>query len=149
MGEYTMNISKWKTRQALFNKTYKGVLAQGKASARNGTCVYLSEDGSRCAVGHLINKSLIRDSFNTFAIGNALRDNSKEGTMLRTALKKSHVDLVGDFSLLHALQRAHDDSALGNSKTRGSHVFLRKFLVAMRRVAKEFDLKVPSLNKES
>lgn len=43
-------------RQDHFNKAYLGVIAQGEPSVNTteGTCVYLSPHGSKCAVGHIL-----------------------------------------------------------------------------------------------
>jgi hypothetical protein len=44
------------TLQSLFNKAYRGLAKQGfkKSVKGNGTCVYRSVNGMKCAIGHLI-----------------------------------------------------------------------------------------------
>lgn len=47
------------TEQELFNKSVAGLAGQGwqRAIGESGTCLYLTEDGMRCAVGHVLNLS--------------------------------------------------------------------------------------------
>lgn len=51
------------SKQEMFNKAYNGVVKQGHKSATTfGKCLYLCDDGSMCAVGHIMDGIVSKDS---------------------------------------------------------------------------------------
>lgn len=50
------------TLQEAFDKAARGVIAQGKPSHNAEFCLYRGPDGLKCAVGHLLDESMIPPS---------------------------------------------------------------------------------------
>lgn len=101
-------MTNWMTKQEVFDKAVGGLLTQGCQSLKGGNkneCMYRGDNGTKCAVGHLIDDDNYRpnvEGHNIYA---------KE---VQVALLASRVDITDDeiFELLQSLQRIHDESSL-------------------------------------
>jgi hypothetical protein len=116
-------------RQEAFNKALFGVRAQGGPSMREQPgdgypqCAYRGPDGCKCGVGHLIPDEKYEDRF--------------EG---KPAWEGAIMEAVGlhstdDPAFLQALQKAHDEAALGMRKN-----FISNFNAGMVKVADKYGL---------
>lgn len=123
------------TKQEIFNKVWHALTAQGSA-ARSTTrrltpsspfaCEYLTEDGRKCAVGHLLPDG----------------HPAQSSSMAVMELIREHPDLIellvpsdGTALFLDSLQRAHDHTPNAN--------FVAGFQARMRDVARMYGLTVP------
>lgn len=113
------------TKQEVFNIAWKKMIAQGKKSMASGqakTCVYESQDGSRCAIGIFATDEEIplMENFPVYALGRRMPQ----------ALRGF------DSLFLTDLQKAHDET----SET----FFVEDFKSNMRRLANYYNLQVPN-----
>jgi hypothetical protein len=132
------------TRQEIFDTVAAAILKQGKPSMRfdNGSayCVYLADDGSRCAVGHLFNdKELMEYGRSIMGISSIVKDTNG----LRSSLGQ-------EVDLLSQLQSAHDIPAIVSA---GDHfvpapieVWRNGFIERMKTIARDFNLSTEALN---
>lgn len=127
-------------RQAVFNKVYAAVTAQGGPSINaNGCCSYRGENGRKCALGHLIPDAL----YTTDMEGNGARALMREFPALARELgyEQQHAAKC-DGNFLQALQWAHDtaaDAADADPDT----TFLDAYTGHMEGYASDYGLTVP------
>lgn len=116
--------------QLIFTHVLTALRTQAKPALSDmGGCVYIAENGSRCAVGHLIDQSLYTDDMEGAPIGN--RPN------VVAAIKPEFgvSDSVTDPDFLRELQRyMHDSLSDFVDDEEG-------FLLALEKHAKEFALR--------
>jgi hypothetical protein len=121
------------TAQELFSKSVLALVKQGHKSCVGMACKYERDDGSRCAIGHLLTKEeLVKlDGFE----GDILKM-MKEGRLPERL--KCHIDMLID------LQAAHDltpqDSFLNHFLRNSSRVAMRYSYLEMP----EVDLHAPT-----
>lgn len=132
------------TRQEIFDTVAVAILKQGKPSMRfdNGSayCVYLADDGSRCAVGHLFNDKELREyGGSIMGISSIVKDTNG----LRSSLGQ-------EVDLLSQLQSAHDVPATVRS---GDHfvpapieLWRVWFIHRMEAIARNFNLSTEVLH---
>ena len=121
-------------RQEIFNKVARALKKQGSQAYENG-CVYLTQDGRRCAVGHLI-----PDGHPGLQVEGSLNGLLDLYPDLREILEISpELDSEGysDLAFLSSLQEAHDDS---------SGTFLEEWVPRMRGIAERYDLNAEVLS---
>jgi len=100
---------KYLTRREIFDKAYNGILEQGKFSVNTKGCRYRTEDGAKCAAGHL----LLDDYYNNCFEGITVRFHARNhnDTSLQMALENSGIQ-KDNFPLVMKLQAIHDKYAL-------------------------------------
>lgn len=101
------------SKQETFDMSGLALVAQGEpAKSPDGSCWYLTDDGRRCAAGHLMTET--------------------DPSLLRkiVGFSTDHADkLIGhDLDLVRALQKAHDDA--GSMRWRAS--WLKKIVAVAR-----------------
>ena len=116
-------------RQEIFNKVARALKKQGSQAYENG-CVYLTQDGRRCAVGHLI-----PDGHPGLQVEGSLNGLLDIYPDLREILEIE--DEEDDLAFLSSLQEAHDDS---------SGTFLEEWVPRMRGIAERYDLNAEVLS---
>lgn len=120
-------------KQKIFNKVYKFLVKQGKKSNRANSCRYLNDDGSKCAIGCLIEhydpqieagqphggsiKRIIKEGFDIQKMIPLLKD---------VVLDNSFIDFLTN------LQYAHDDTVSNN--------FLPSLKIRFDLLAKKYNL---------
>lgn len=115
--------------QTIFNTVYINIMKQGKASLNGeGKCMYRSPDGSKCAVGHLIEDDEYDDD---------MEHTNIYGLYDLYFLPKR---LAGHLELLTQLQQAHDNFSSHEN-------FLVRYQEYMKEVAYRFKLIVPDYEK--
>lgn len=113
-------------RQKFFNKSYRGLKAQGfkRAVDDNGCCQYSTKTGLRCAIGQLLPKGLrgIRSW-----IGDVC-------SSVKPRLVAAGIPVDADMEFFQELQNAHDDAETtpGGMKS------------ALFNLSKKHNLKIPS-----
>jgi len=119
------------TNQQMFDIAHAGIIEQGKPGTNAaGDCVYKGSDGSMCAVGLIFDNQDIH----------GLRD--LDGDVLEAA-SALDIDLTGEqISFMESMQAAHDTAA----QTGDNSGFLDRFRENMNLVAKNYSLKIPSVN---
>lgn len=117
------------TPQEMFNKAYIGVMTQGVQSKSNGSCLYRGPNGTKCAVGFLIDDDVAK----------AWDDNS--GIIVDCNLKLLSAEMEDDFranmDLLIEMQSIHDSDDFEDFST--------TFKTRMADLAKEQGLEVPAV----
>jgi len=116
---------KYLSAQAVFNKVAKHLLTQKHpAMDDSGDCVYLADDGKRCAIGCLIPKRLYNKNIEFCSV-----EMARPEDLLYGILKKSKVNIKKDNELLIELQNAHDNYTGGG------------WAKPLKKVAAKFNLK--------
>lgn len=115
------------TAQELFDKAYKGVVAQGKQAYHNG-CKYRTADGLKCAIGFIIDDATAKIWDQIGALDEV--KNSFYPEDLPDWFKEH-------FVLLESIQMVHDGAPTGDT-------FIKYFEEAMAGLADRFHLKVPA-----
>lgn len=124
------------TLQEIFDKSVGGVIAQGGPGVmwcdEGSTCVYLADDGKKCAAGQLLSSEALertrRQSFGSLFIPG--HPDPMAGVADLLIMSGITLD---QFLLVGALQKAHDD----NSRVSD---FLFVFKVAVEQVAADYSL---------
>lgn len=120
------------TPQEMFDKAYLGVIAQGRKSEKpNGGCAYRGAQGSKCGIGHLIPDDLAHAWDD--------RTNSSIAHIRSTKAYPIPDFIVTNRSLACALQDAHDCCE--------NIDFINEFKYRMSKVAADFKLTIPQLEK--
>jgi len=124
------------TAQEVFDTAVLGVLSQGKPSINHtGDCMYRGPNGLKCAAGHVLKD---QDYKRHFDINNLSIYSLSDRIETPYYVKDNKI-------LLSRLQRVHDSKTLGDNS-----VWLKSFRTKARRIAKDFDLKIPiELEKEN
>lgn len=132
------------TPQEIFNKAYLGVIAQGGPAMSGIHCVYLTDDGKRCAIGHAI-KDIVNDNNPALKIRKSffwlvrafeeVGDNSI--SFLKEINKAAHRSKLG---LIGRIQGCHDNVAHYFSGD-----FVEEYKSRMADVARDFSLEIPIL----
>jgi hypothetical protein len=89
--------------QYVFDTSVNGVLTQGKKSSVFGECVYRSESGCKCAVGHLIKD----DEYDSTIEGKNVRHDDDVQDAISNSIGFD-IDNYAFIDLLSSLQDAHD-----------------------------------------
>lgn len=112
------------TKQEAFDKAARGVIQQGRAAKVGyyGACAYLTPDGLKCGVGHLLPEDTPED---LWKFSGSILNSNTAGQRLRALLAAT----ASDETFLSHLQAAHD-GADGDSR-----YFLRDFRENMRKIA--------------
>jgi hypothetical protein len=129
------------TEQEIFDKALQGVRAQGGGSWRHdfgahaGYCAYRGDDGSKCAVGHLILDEYYLPSLEGAIVAFS---GSQRSDQLNEALRLSGVDTSQPRvkALLQELQVCHDvsfDPESCGSEAQGMGQYERKMQALARR----------------
>ena len=114
------------TEQEIFDEALTKIVAQGKASVSDGSCVYESPDGTHCGVGCLLtSEEIVAVKASGYNEGFGAVDLIKEMQLER---------FYGHVSLLDSIQSAHDGAAAGVDD------FVEYFVQYMKDVAKDFEL---------
>jgi hypothetical protein len=115
------------TKQEMFDRAYKGVVAQGRiCQGAGGACVYYdARDGSRCAWGHVLTEEQAKASPTGTCIGSAGAYNKALG----------YTDT--ELSFGRGLQRAHDYSHN-----------VDQFMEQMQHLATLHELTIPQVEKQ-
>ena len=133
-------MDKQERRQAHFNKAYLGVIAQGEPATAYSPhtssglrCVYLADNGSKCAVGHLLSEEELQK------YGDVLGgvDDLWDGMYLREDADHDH-PFYEDARFYDAMQNKHDN-LMGYSGTE----FVEAFKQEMASFARFYNLTVP------
>lgn len=86
------------SNQELFDKVVRHLVAQGAPShGETEGCMYLNQDGLKCAAGCLISEDIAR-----------ILDKEKESAWARVTIKFRTLKDVGSVSFIGSLQMAHD-----------------------------------------
>lgn len=118
------------TEQDIFDIVYPAMIKQGKpAIDEKGNCKYRAPDGSKCAVGHLLED----DEYNPEIEGNSVEEAGIAHLIPDRLLP--HVQFLVD------LQHAHDVMVDGNNK--------RDFRETSAWIVSERDLKYPEIEGET
>ena len=121
------------TPQELFDKAYIGVVKQGVPSrSESGGCFYRGPNGSKCAVGFLIDDETAEE-WEGFGVWYVLR-----------GAPNLPAWFVENADLLEVMQKAHDDSGLGDF-TFVPEKFLPDFKARMHEIAQSYSLTVPEV----
>ncbi|MBS7812381.1 hypothetical protein [Roseococcus pinisoli] len=123
--------------QMLFDKAWRGIMAQGRKSRSTNGCVYQLDSSCYCAIGHnLTDRARAHLASDPRSNNAAVHD-----------LGRLLVDYPGDLgtlwphrTLLNAIQLAHDEP----SESQGP-AYLEPFLLRMQTVAKTFSLSLATL----
>lgn len=120
--------------QELFTRAVLGVIAQGKPSMTDVSCAYRGPNGTKCAVGFLIEDDFLPPDLNEDA---GLADNEE----IWEAILVSNPDLAPQLGpearrMLEKLQNAHDNAALDTP-------FVASFIHRARKLADEYNLEMP------
>lgn len=119
------------TPQEIFDTALNGVIKQGRKSVnQDGDCAYLSVEGMRCGVGHLVPEDVAR-SLDTFQSDTRIASilDRHQGRELVPAWMVQNRCLVED------IQDAHDMAEAGPS-------FIDDFVARMKYVAQTRGLKI-------
>lgn len=131
------------TPQEIFDKAFAGIVAQGKpAFSLESGCEYVKEDGSRCAVGVLLDEETAKSWTKGFvgSVEDLMYDFQREGgTTYGVTIPQWVFDNV---ELLEEMQVAHDQSAR-LTYVGSPELWLGDFVDRMKTVAKTFGLKFP------
>lgn len=137
------------TPQEIFDKAFAGIVAQGKpAFSDESGCEYMKEDGSRCAVGVLLDEETAKSwtEAHVGAIDDLMYDfrqyhsrMGEEGATYKVTVPQWVIDNVG---LLESIQVAHDASARLVYAT-SPELWLENFVERMKTVAKNYQLNLP------
>lgn len=119
------------TDQQLFDRALAGIRQQGGPAMLHHSdachqCVYLADNGRRCAAGHLMNNP------SSFITGNADEDGPKE-ELFQSGISPEQIPFVKE------LQQAHDDSAFKNKYFPND--FLKSFETNMKELAERHCLR--------
>lgn len=124
------------TPQEIFDKAYIGVVTQGRKSDKGHKgCSYLTEDGLKCGVGHLLDAETAKiwDKYEDSSVGTiVMRD--RPDSMVPSWMK-----VRSNLELLNSIQRAHDNS-------NGDKDFVFRFKWEMDGIAKENNLTIPEMS---
>jgi len=119
------------TMQEIFDKSVKGVIAQGKpAVANDAQCAYRTPDGCKCAVGQLIPDDKYDPSWDAPYEPTLIDESTPQGEALRAALGGLNND---ELALLSDLQAAHDNGSLDDD-------WLDKFKISSQSIAERWGL---------
>ena len=136
-------------KQEIFNKAYIGIIKQGKPSmTHSGTCKYEAKDGSRCAVGMLIDEAELRktmDSFEPARIADIINKVTDEDGDSVSELKLP-AWVINENELLTDIQGAHDFAGHDILEDKERSEFLPEFIKRMKKVALKYGLTVPEVN---
>lgn len=122
--------------QAFFDKAVGAVVAQGKPSMNETSCLYRGPDGTKCVIGHM----LTDEQLSKYAIVENSTPESWGESILMELLPCEHMSDAQNFMSL--LQEAHDDAGW-DSETGKPHdeaTFVRRFLIAANDVAARYEL---------
>lgn len=133
-------MDKQERRQDHFNKAYLGVIAQGEPATTPSSygssglrCVYLTDNGSKCAVGHILTEEELRKYGSVMGgVSDLWNDMYSRGDA-----DYEH-PFYADGSFYSAMQERHDD-LMGYSGPE----FVEAFKQEMREFAKIYELTVP------
>lgn len=113
-------------KQAAFNKALKGITEQGKLSLEGKSCRYVSKDGCKCSIGHLIPPERYDASIEGKSIWQLFSDKGFE-----TIANLMGEDVIyEDVAFLAYLQGAHDEATS-----------IEDFKILMSDIARNWDLK--------
>lgn len=119
---------KYRSRQEIFNVAYKGLRKQkfGKSTDGNA-CVYLAEDGNKCAIGHCIRSNKYSPDFEETSFSDGQLTSIHYDILDAAKISAADVEFVKD------LQLAHDNSTDYSSEMKRR----------LREVALNYGLTVP------
>lgn len=121
------------TLQDLFTRSVKGLIKQGTAAlSQNGDCRYLAPDGTRCAVGQLIDDEHYSSALEDV---NFTRTN-RVGEAVEASIGRPLDE--HDAELLWGLQEAHD-----SWRSDKPAPFLEHFVPRAEEIATRFNLEMP------
>lgn len=122
------------TLQEIFDKSVRACILQGRPAFNlySGACKYEARDGSRCAVGHLLDDAQIKEYGDVEGDVGAL----VQREMPRTPLPE-YFDDEGVLRFLTRLQLAHDQT---ESVRRSPDLWLKRFVGACELLAAEYRL---------
>ncbi len=136
-------------KQEIFDKAYIGIIKQGKPSMTPlGTCKYETKDGSRCAVGMLIDEAELRksmDSFEPSGISDIIHKVTDEDGDSVSDLKLP-AWIINENELLTDIQGAHDFAGRDILEDKERSEFLPEFTERMKKIALNYGLNVPEVN---
>lgn len=117
------------TRQEMFDKAARGVIAQGGPSGVRRFnaiyCKYRGPNGRKCAIGHLIEDDEAAETLDACSVAQTVGALARRGFLFS----------VKDADFLQRIQSAHDIAALSDDER-----FIREFREAMRGIAARYDL---------
>lgn len=94
------------TKQEIYDKVKAHLLAQGGPAMNDGTCVYRSPDGKKCAVGCLITDEAYTPEIENVAVATIM----EKAGLIRGALRQSGIEPTPSMlNFLAQLQNVHDD----------------------------------------
>ena len=129
-------MSEFLTQQEIFTKVVLHLQQQREPAMHNGTCLYKTKRGLKCAVGCLLKPAAYSPDLEGFGIEMLLgKSEHLRVRLLRAALLNSRVDAndAETLKLLLQLQRTHDEHLAGGWPAR------------LRDTAKDFNLTMPEL----
>jgi hypothetical protein len=137
------------TPQEIFDKAFAGIVAQGKpAFSLESGCEYVKEDGSRCAVGVLLDEETAKSwtGAHVGSIDDLMYDfrqyhsrMGEKGTTYKLTIPQWVID---NAELLESIQDAHDASARF-TYVESPELWLENFVGRMKAVAKNYQLNLP------
>lgn len=136
--------------QELFDRVVTALILQGRPALNDGACAYRGEDGSKCAVGHLISDEVYR----SYEVAldpdmNRLEEKLVGHELVQAALAQSLGAKLDQraVDMLSWLQVAHDDSMHGGQASdRDERQWLRQFCDAAMTVGRIYGLNFNALN---
>jgi hypothetical protein len=137
-----MELKEW--MQQAFNKAYLGLIAQGRPSKSEGTCLYRGPGSTCCAVGMLIDDADYLERFEAKNVSMLMQDYDLKDGFRRALNLPELADSDDEYALtemLQGMQSAHDDS----SSYGGDAEWLKQFRFNMVAVAKEHGLELPEV----
>lgn len=101
------------SKQAAFNVAYIGLKSQNFALSQDGDgdCLYLSNDGTKCAIGHMIPNDMIDKKFNSHSVNSLFDHHRHVGEAIFAKDLLPPEDAVDDgeegneFAFVHFLER--------------------------------------------
>ena len=127
-------MSEFLTQQEIFTKVVLHLQQQREPAMHNGTCLYKTKRGLKCAVGCLLEPAAYSPDLEGVGIGTLLDKNEHlRVKLLRAALLNSRVDVddAETLKLLSQLQGIHDACLVEDWPAR------------LRDTAKDFNLTMP------
>lgn len=140
-----MKIFNPTTDQEFFNTAYKGILKQGCPATLNDErvsfnveCAYLNARGEKCGIGQCMTDEALKAAQNAILTVNELLDYLKNRGFKHPNFNDEMLNFLDD------LQQAHDIAA-GESEQEHFDNFIELFKKNMKELAKDWNLKVPSI----